>query len=1079
MNYQDLIISGKTASQTIAKGDSAVNTIVRNSGTLRIESGGYVKGTTVLNDTKISNCGVADSTFLSGGTMYVSGGAVAGGVQMFRNAKLIVLPGAEATDVTVSGSANVNATVTGGDSATVIRGSNASGNFYLSGGVASNFIINSTGQLLVSSGGTALDATVKMGGFLTVVSGGTALGITVSSGGHIKAPISGGDQTTVIRGVNERGSFSLSGGVASNFVINEGYDTQEIRSGGTAISTFVYGMQGYQRIYKGAVALATSVGRNGCLEINDGGSAADAVISSGGSMSVCDGAVISGAIVHGVMNVESGTAGSDESGGNAKLRNVTIAGTGILNVTKAAQFGGVITVGGSANLKSLITLQSDAALVFDLSGRTAANGVILNDWQKVTLGSASVTVSIDSSPAAGTYQLAANAGSFGATTVSVASGSDAIGSISIGSNLEAEGMRYALAVESDILQFTVTDIGPELDGAPSAVVSGYHVAISWNPAKDRSGVAKYILDINGEKYETTETGYDFYSEIFGNYSCTLQAIDANGNASVWSDAVNFTISDSEAPVFSGIINAVFAEDEVTFSWSPGNDRSEVSYILDINGDEISTAATTFVFAKEKDRNYTCRVKAVDIYGNESAWGDTVSFETTAPVLNGAPAVTVNIYDIAVNWSPATDQSGIAKYIVRIDNVDQETAESGISYHSKAFGEHTCQVRAIDVYGNASAWSDIVNFTISDITPSNVTLTADGASWTTVAGFEDCMAELSADDFQTVLPLAIGTGSVDFYNLAEGSYRLQVRAAVDDAFAASPELALGAAETGAVVFASDADAVPDAFFAQSDATWGDGFYAMHTGTAGWTGGTGEIVSLNGKNRIANIFRGSDDASILFLSDDANGDALAVDDVFTALPSGEGSPVARFSAIDEVRAGRGDDVVDLTSTKFDAANMILRGGDGNDRIWSADGKNHLFGDAGDDHLCGGAGNDVICGGIGYDRMHGGGGSDIFTFAGNWGHDTIAQTAAGNVTLWFAEGIDSDDVELTYLNGDTVVSCGDNSITVAGRELAAGNLRFGSAGNEAQYAELEALGAFADFSCSGIFDERDKISVIAALS
>ena len=1079
MNYQDLIVIGKGVSQTIASGDSGANIIVRNSAVLRLSAGGYVSNTTVYNNARLSAYGVADSTFLSGGTMYVSNGGVANGVQVLREAKLYVRTGGVATDVAVATSGNVNATVTGGDAVTKIVGLHASGSFYLSNGVASNFLISSTGQLMVSNGGVALGATVKFGGFLTVLSGGTALDVTVSSGGHIGFSLSGNDQKTVIRGLNERGSFSLSGGVASNFIIYDGYDTQEIRSGGTACNTLVTGVQGFQYIYDGAVASATSVGRNGCLQINDGGSAVNAVISSGGSINVCDGARVSGALVSGVMSVESGTAGADESAGVAAIGDVTIAKQGLLKVTKDANFCGTVTFGGSAALTGKMTLASGAKLVFDLSERTADDGVILNDWQKVVPGDADIVVSLGDAVSEGTYKLAANAGAFGTTNVTVSSGADGLGALSVGGSLNTEGMSYSLAVASDVLQFTVTDVGPELDGAPQATVSGYTATITWNAARDRSGVAKYILDINGEKYETTETGYSFSTEVFGDYSCKIQAVDALGHASDWSTAADFAIVDFEPPVFDGVLDAEIGAGEVTFSWSPAGDQSDVSYTLEINGEEFTTTATSYVFVPEKEREYSCRVKAVDAYGNESEWSDAVNFETVAPTLAGAPAVTVDVYDVAVNWAPATDQSGVAKYIVRIDGVEQETTETGLSFRFKEFGDHICQVQAIDVYGNASVWSDAVNFTVVDVTPRNVALSADGASWDTTENFEECIAELSADGFQTVLPFAIGNGGIDFYNPAAGSYKLQVRAAVDDAYAVSNEVPVAAAETGAVVFDSDADSVPDAFFAQSSEKWSFGYYAKHTGTAGWAGGTGEIVSLEGKNRIANVFRGSDDASILFLSDDADGDALALDDVFTALPAGEESPIARFAGLDEVRAGRGDDVVDLTSTNFNAVDMTIRGGDGDDWIWSGDGQNFLFGDAGNDTICGGAGNDVICGGAGYDRMQGGGGSDIFTFADNWGHDSVAQTGEGAITLWFADGITAADIEVAYEDGNSVIRRGDNSVKVTGRELAADALRFGAAGHEAQYAELEALGAFSDFSCAGIFDEREKLSVIAALS
>ena len=41
-------------------------------------------------------------------------------------------------------------------------------------------------------------------------------------------------------------------------------------------------------------------------------------------------------------------------------------------------------------------------------------------------------------------------------------------------------------------------------------------------------------------------------------------------------------------------------------------------------------------------------------------------------------------------------------------------------------------------------------------------------------------------------------------------------------------------------------------------------------------------MQGKNKITDIFAGSTDANVLVLTDDANGDALFLDDIFSASP-----------------------------------------------------------------------------------------------------------------------------------------------------------------------------------------------------
>ena len=103
------------------------------------------------------------------------------------------------------------------------------------------------------------------------------------------------------------------------------------------------------------------------------------------------------------------------------------------------------------------------------------------------------------------------------------------------------------------------------------------------------------------------------------------------------------------------------------------------------------------------------------------------------------------------------------------------------------------------------------------------------------------------------------------------------------------------------------------------------------------GTNEIVELDGKNQITDIFAGSDDASILLMTDDENGDALFIDDIYSAFPEGLDAQ-ARIAKIDEIRAGAGDDIVDLTSQRFAyvGEGMTVRGGLGDDVIWANNGE-----------------------------------------------------------------------------------------------------------------------------------------------
>ncbi|MBR4717998.1 MAG: hypothetical protein IKP09_08055, partial [Lentisphaeria bacterium] len=231
-------------------------------------------------------------------------------------------------------------------------------------------------------------------------------------------------------------------------------------------------------------------------------------------------------------------------------------------------------------------------------------------------------------------------------------------------------------------------------------------------------------------------------------------------------------------------------------------------------------------------------------------------------------------------------------------------------------------------------------------------------------------------------------------------------------------------------------------------------------------TGETASIAGRNRIRDTFSGSaSDANILYLTDDANGDAIFVDDIYSEFGSD-----ARLNLIREIRSGAGDDVVDMTSGRYTAelAGMTVRGGSGDDVLWGANGGGMLFGDDGDDRITGGSGNDIIAGGSGDDVLNGGGGSDLFTFGENWGDDVVSQIAGGSVELWFAE--DASQISAAELDGSVIFrnAAGTSSVTVENAALADLKVHFGN-DQSACFAGLAAAGAFLGSTAESVFEPQ----------
>lgn len=147
--------------------------------------------------------------------------------------------------------------------------------------------------------------------------------------------------------------------------------------------------------------------------------------------------------------------------------------------------------------------------------------------------------------------------------------------------------------------------------------------------------------------------------------------------------------------------------------------------------------------------------------------------------------------------------------------------------------------------------------------------------------------------------------------------------------------------------------------------------------------------------------------------------------------------RLTAIENVIAGRGDDVL-----AGDDARNVLKGGAGADA---------LNGRGGDDLLIGGAGDDLIAGGAGADVMKGGGGFDTAVFSGktqvtvNLGLTRAQDTGRGRDQLLGIENV------TTGAGDDLIAGNADNNVLngAGGRDRLAGkvgdDLLFGGAGND----------------------------------
>ena len=470
---------------------------------------------------------------------------------------------------------------------------------------------------------------------------------------------------------------------------------------------------------------------------------------------------------------------------------------------------------------------------------------------------------------------------------------------------------------------------------------------------------------------------------------------------------------------------------------------------------------------------------IDFAINQRKTTDTVIIDDMSKI-NGAT------YSIKVSSDQAGGTYKLAGNASAFNQSITVCTTEGTCFGSITVGDSLC-VDAYTCYSLARTDDGALTFSVilKDIpAPKNPVGNNARLQWSEVEDVSSYIVEYSQDNFATCIKVETETVGMEHYNVGAGTWQWRVKAKKGHEWAVGNNVVVSdtRAETNVVV--ATADGVKDVFFVKAIGSWDSTYRARHMGVNGVWEGTGEKVVFGGENRFGDIFQGARDENVLLLTDDANGDALFVYDTFTESKDGMAKSQSRLSNIKEICAGAGNDIVDLTSDKFDytGGGLSIHGGLGDDTIWANAGNNTLFGDAGNDRLVGANGNDVIVGGLGNDSMHGGGGNDVFAYGDYaWGQDTIEQLPGGDLLLWFEDGMKlggaEGDIQLTSdADGNAVLKRVGTSdkVTVKGYTQAevVDRLVFGSGTYNGQnYGELSAMGVFSPATTERVFEERTR--------
>jgi len=127
------------------------------------------------------------------------------------------------------------------------------------------------------------------------------------------------------------------------------------------------------------------------------------------------------------------------------------------------------------------------------------------------------------------------------------------------------------------------------------------------------------------------------------------------------------------------------------------------------------------------------------------------------------------------------------------------------------------------------------------------------------------------------------------------------------------------------------------------------------------------------------------------------------------------------VENVVAGNGGDVINLSDSSIVLGNLLINGGSGDDILWGNAGNDTIQGVDGNDNIRGGPGNNVLNGGNGNDILNGGGGNDTVT--GDAGNDTLFFAKAENAgVVLYNGGTGTDGLVLQLTPAEAAAAAAD---------------------------------------------------------
>ena len=185
-------------------------------------------------------------------------------------------------------------------------------------------------------------------------------------------------------------------------------------------------------------------------------------------------------------------------------------------------------------------------------------------------------------------------------------------------------------------------------------------------------------------------------------------------------------------------------------------------------------------------------------------------------------------------------------------------------------------------------------------------------------------------------------------------------------------------------------------AVSNKPWGSLYQAFNAGNPGHSNQqTGSIISLSGYLQVSETINGNGTSGVLKVTN--NHIAIVLDDDCNSHFTNQNVP--RISGVSRIELANGDNLVDLTSTRYSLGDITIVGGKDADIIWSS------------------SGNDTLIGGLGKNTLYGGAGKDHFVF-------NVALNDVSTI-MDFEHGIDRIDLDRAIFTKFTAGQSIDSNI------------------------------------------------------